>query len=1090
MSQIKFRGLDVTNPENRISAGFGAICVNVRAYFVGGFSLRNLLTAAILTVANAIQTVCRLNDSTPAGPSGGFTYVIKDSAGYVYSGTTGTLVAIGSGLSANPVSMVPFRPNTSVQPWLYIGDAPTTPAGSITYATIQAYTAPNGLTRNPFNCSGMVKVRSDGWIYKIGIEEPQGAPIVTVDTSGGPNWVVYAYTYRSSLTGATSNPSPLSAPETLLQTSDFASYTINSSYATRLTFNASQYQYDSGTNTFRTASVPAGTLTDYVIAANFGLSVPANVKIDGVQVSLNWAGQNAGTGVLSNVALYYQGSQLGVTESPAVLNQKAYTTTVSGDNTDSWGASLTPGIVNDPTFGFGVQITTLESGGSDRSFLAVWTITVYYTLISGITVTATASSDPQVDKIDFYRQDPALANLTYVGTAENASASNQQVTNVSIVTAGSGQTNGTYTIPSSGGGGTGATVQIVISGGIITNATVLTGGSGYTSVPTFTVAEGGTPGTLGATISPIAPSLADTLSDLAVATNPILEYDNYEPFPSIDLPQSGTCNVTATTESVTNIAILSVGSGQTPGTYVINSVGGGGTGAQVQIVIDASGTIIEQPSVPGPGSPIVVNPGSGYTSVPTFPVSAGGTPGTLGATISPSFPLSANVTWVPSTGGNQFNIRWLPGTIILIAGLPYVLYNRPESATTLTAVTIVMSNTGYFSYGFPPAGTGLSFEIAEPTLAAQPLAYLFGPTDNINYIFAVGDPLRPGTLYWCKGSNLDSAPDTNQMEVTDPSEPLVNGAMSFGYGVLFSIKRAWIIEPNFYNATATAQGVQGTTWSLQATQINRGLFIPRCLVATKSGNVFFRVDDGIHVSAGGVSSKSITDEALYPLFSHEGCVPQSVVRNGVTIYPPDDSQPQKQQFRYQNGYLYYSYVDTLSNPHTLVFDEAAMGWIFDTKTPEPTCYAPNEGLSVQGILAGCTDGTLRQLSSAGTETATGKVLSPAIGTEGWGHVRSWTIEYSSNSSITVTPVVADEGNGSYAPSAITLPSTSGKPTKLWGLFTPAKWKILQFEIDITNDLTAQVYLDGFSVELRAWGSDAAYQSVNPFAESGGYGGQP
>ena len=110
--------------------------------------------------------------------------------------------------------------------------------------------------------------------------------------------------------------------------------------------------------------------------------------------------------------------------------------------------------------------------------------------------------------------------------------------------------------------------------------------------------------------------------------------------------------------------------------------------------------------------------------------------------------------------------------------------------------------------------------------------------------------------YWCSGSNLDSAPDTNQMDVTDPGEPLVNGAMSSGRGVLFSIKRAWVVMPNFFNALATATGTQGSTWSLQATSINRGLFIPRCLAVEGGGNIFFRVDDGIHISPGGLESQS------------------------------------------------------------------------------------------------------------------------------------------------------------------------------------------------------------------------------------------
>ena len=66
------------------------------------------------------------------------------------------------------------------------------------------------------------------------------------------------------------------------------------------------------------------------------------------------------------------------------------------------------------------------------------------------------------------------------------------------LTAGSGQTAGTYQIAASGGGGTGAIIQVVVgaAGTITGNPTVLANGSGYTSIPTFTVAAGGTPGTV------------------------------------------------------------------------------------------------------------------------------------------------------------------------------------------------------------------------------------------------------------------------------------------------------------------------------------------------------------------------------------------------------------------------------------------------------------------------------------------------------------------------------------------------------------------------------------------------------------------
>lgn len=92
------------------------------------------------------------------------------------------------------------------------------------------------------------------------------------------------------------------------------------------------------------------------------------------------------------------------------------------------------------------------------------------------------------------------------------------VNGVIIATAGSGQTNGTYTIAATGGGGTGATVSITVAGGAITVAHVTNPGSGYTSAPTFTVAEGGTPGTLTATFGSTGGGEVVTGTDLSGST--------------------------------------------------------------------------------------------------------------------------------------------------------------------------------------------------------------------------------------------------------------------------------------------------------------------------------------------------------------------------------------------------------------------------------------------------------------------------------------------------------------------------------------------------------------------------------------------
>ncbi len=71
---------------------------------------------------------------------------------------------------------------------------------------------------------------------------------------------------------------------------------------------------------------------------------------------------------------------------------------------------------------------------------------------------------------------------------------------VEVLTAGTGQTNGSFNVnaDTNSGGGVGAIINVVIAGGLVTGATVVNGGFGYVTPPTFTIAEGGTPGTVAA----------------------------------------------------------------------------------------------------------------------------------------------------------------------------------------------------------------------------------------------------------------------------------------------------------------------------------------------------------------------------------------------------------------------------------------------------------------------------------------------------------------------------------------------------------------------------------------------------------------
>ena len=341
----------------------------------------------------------------PPASAAGYTYIIG-ALGNIYAGITGTLSAKATGFSGNPVSIVP-RPNTSVQPWAYIGDSAPSPNVNI--------------IADSFLCSGMVKARSDGLVRKMGIAEPQTAPTVTFPGGGsGPALIQYKFVYRASETGALSNPSPVSIPGTNAQSNPSQTEVAASGGVINpnITVNATQYE-GNGTQIRTKGGVAVGTTTDYIIARNFGFSIPTNVTIDGVQIDLNWVGQNSGTGVLSNVALFYLGGQIGDAKAPGIQNQSFSTDTLQGSNGDTWNAALTPGIIHDSTFGFGVQITTQNSGGSERSFVNTMGVSVFYSTQDAM-ITPVASLDPQVNKIDIYRQGGGLANFTYVGTTPNS----------------------------------------------------------------------------------------------------------------------------------------------------------------------------------------------------------------------------------------------------------------------------------------------------------------------------------------------------------------------------------------------------------------------------------------------------------------------------------------------------------------------------------------------------------------------------------------------------------------------------------------------------------------------------------------------
>lgn len=100
--------------------------------------------------------------------------------------------------------------------------------------------------------------------------------------------------------------------------------------------------------------------------------------------------------------------------------------------------------------------------------------------------------------------------------------------------------------------------------------------------------------------------------------------------------KTGTVGYVRSGSTVKSAQITAVGSGGTPGTYPINATAGtgGGSGAQITVVVGANGTIT---------SAFVSNPGVGYVSPPTFNVGATSATGATGATVVAQLGVGINV---------------------------------------------------------------------------------------------------------------------------------------------------------------------------------------------------------------------------------------------------------------------------------------------------------------------------------------------------------------------------------------------------------------------------------------------------------------
>ena len=993
--RLAFHGMNTVLPVDKVPPTKYAYAQNVRAYLHDRTTGRSTQDSSVQQLPYPVHSVRRMNDTTPAGPPQG--YILVEGAGdNLYAANT----QVASGLSGNPVSLVPFRPNESVQPWMYVGDS------AQTGVEIDGFSPP----------AGMLKVRSDGTCYKMGIEEPQLAPTVsfvpasdTVSTVGPVTVYVFnnpSQSHSAPLAGVyiwknTNDPVGGSAViETTGEAQDVAS-------GNSLLFD---YEPLEGGPPFMDGNgvnpVAWSQYTTYV----------GTVSTNGTAVT--WDSGNQFSGLSSGDSIVIGGSTYAITG--AVTNTSLTLTTSAGvQSAVNYAAAVITGSVY-------LFVPALESEGY-QDFNASILATLYIPAAGTYTLSLYVKDDLLWG---IGNSANGVASWPAPTGGETLSTIGQTITTIS----GYPLLPRTYESNGEDSHYTQASVVVTFSApgnypieldwcywdhtprGLV----VFCNDLNIPPIPTTTITDAQYRYTYrssatGATSNPSPESPQAALSVLANNLNALSSPD-----PQVDKVDwyrldSGLENFTYvgtvdndyfTADLMT--AVVSPGVQQvqignltnadvtTTGQKILVDTG---VHAEIITVISYTGQYFDHLHFPPLFHPATITADFTKTHAIGAPL--------LGLTLVfsdtlldtdvagnpilafdnyepfPSIDLpqngavnidgEGNVTWA---SGDQFNIRWLPGTIILIGTVAYTLNTRPTSATALTA-TNVENVGGIEVVVVPPQGAYVTYSIPQPILAAQPLPYLWGPTDNVSFFFGVGDPLRPGTLYWSKGNNPDSAPDTNQQDVTSPSEPLMNGVIVNGIGLVMSSERGFLIYPNFFNALATVEGTTGSTWTIQESIQTRGLYMPRCITVDGGGNVFFRAKDGVYVSPGGQGAKSITDEDLFNLFPHEGFNPFPVIRGPYTAWPPDDSQPQAQQMAVANGYLYYDYLDVTGTPRTLVYDIAAKGWVVDIYEYQVAVHQLAEGAGVNGVLCGCFDGTVRVLSDSGVEGASSVLMLPS-----------------------------------------------------------------------------------------------------------------
>ena len=804
-------GMNIVKSMDLLSEGEYAYLQNVRRKLNGKIGERPRSGPPLVTISAPPNAIVRMNDTSPLGPAAGYVRVIGSTAGELYVNAT----EVASGFSGDPLAILPFGPDQSVQPWAYVGDS--SQAVTIT-ATSQA-------------CTGMVKVRSDGLTYKTGIKEPQIPPVVgtssTVTTGSDtlPNtampWTNRGgananWNYGGTETDPTTDPVIIATP---VAGSTLTLVVTGTAYVN----GASHAPGDSAPNT---AGSPPPAYPGFYLLGSGPAVVVMGAFTDSTGNVIAPAGNpgggyiyNVGAGVTLNVPQGATQFQLGVDSGGGDF----YLNATSPPESFAVGWTLsTPAVTNKlVTFG---QITAYSwpnptTGGSDAPSAAyawknpddVGTATPQTTSTAEATTTnnsllidyPTTSNDQLFPQWTTLNSDATVAGyiqlfpagaLTIGGNpvvgehfhtaivgsfyVPTAGAYNFLIDNVYDVMFGVG---GGATSSNGSGGYQGTTnpyygQTMTVVSGLPLMAFCNWAGSHQTRItvtfPTagvyafefdwaywyqndgrpprqFGVLASPTPGAPTANIPPLAGARINEEYWCKYRSSKTGAQSNPSPASILQLTPTVANTVSSPWSpdpQVDKVDYYRQDQGLANPTYVAtgpnDDLGGGGYNTPIVDSLSDLAVAANQ-----------IMQTDDFEPFPSIDIPKSGVVNVVGGTI----------TWV---SGDTFDVRWLPGTLILIGSptqMAYSLYQRPLNTTTMYIPEV-------------PSGNNLAYNIAQPILAQQPMPSMWGP-DAYGYMHACGDPNDAGAYLWTKSNNPDSAPDTNRLRLVSQSEPLMGGGL-------------------------------------------------------------------------------------------------------------------------------------------------------------------------------------------------------------------------------------------------------------------------------------------------------------------------